>query len=456
MTRPDGESPLALVRRGSTLLLLILHAAGLYFAAVLNRRGLWKRSDVAVAEGQRRFARRFVAAATRFRGGLIKLGQVASLRLDVLPEIVSEELARLQDRVEPHPFHEIASQIEAELGSPVEERFAEFETCPIAAASLGQVHRARSLDGRELAVKVLYPGIERSVAVDLAMTRLGLWLFDFVAIGDLMEVYRQLRATLLREMDYVCEGRAAEEIARNLAEDTELALHLRIPAIHWDLTTRRVLAMEYVEGAKINAPSIVDGDPARRDEVVLWASRAFLHMMFRDGFFHCDPHPGNLLVCPDGRIGIVDFGMNQRISPAILAAVRQNVLASVTRDTEQYAQSLVAAGIVEPEDLPAARKLAALAFDPAYFNLTPREMADLDFGAYFRSMRSSLADLRSFRLPDGLVMWSRALSLLYGLIVELAPGVRPLDVVGPYVLAFLQGRSPGAEPATPAPVPATA
>jgi hypothetical protein len=131
--------------------------------------------------------------------------------------------------------------------------------------------------------------------------------------------------------------------------------------------------------------------------------------------------------------------MHRRIEPAVLAAVRKNVLASVRRDPDLYVESLIEAGMIGPADAPAARELAKLGFDPAYYNLTPQEMMNIDFGEYFRRMRAHLKRIRGFRLPDGLVMWSRALSLLYALLVELAPGVRPLDVLGPFVVEFLQG-----------------
>jgi ubiquinone biosynthesis protein len=177
---------------------------------------------------------------------------------------------------------------------------------------------------------------------------------------------------------------------------------------------------------------------------VLRASRAFLHMIFRDGFFHCDPHPGNLIVEPDGRLAIIDFGMNERLEPDVLAGVRRNILASVTRDAELYAQSLLDMGAVDPADLPVVREIAELSFDPAYYNLTPREMAALDLGRFASDMRGHLNRLRTFRLPAGVVMGSRALSVLYGLVVELAPGLRPLDVFGPYALAFLAESRDGA------------
>jgi len=442
MQRRDAPTLRSLLRRALVLLGLITRAFGLWAVAWLEGRG-WLASDPTRSlERQVDFARRYVDAATRFRGGLIKLGQVASLRVDVVPAAVTDELARLQDRVEPHPFAEIRAQLEAELAAPLEARFCAFAEEPLASASLGQVHRARTRDGREVAVKVLYPGIERSVAVDLAMTRLALWLFDWIAIADLMQVYRELRDSLLGEMDYLREGRAGEEIAGNLARDPELAAHVRVPRVHWDLTTRRVLSMEFIEGVKINDAAAVAALGARVPDLVLWISRAFLQMMFRDGFFHCDPHPGNLMLTLDGRIGIVDFGMNRRIAPELLAAVRKNVLASVWRDPDLYAASLVEAGMIEPADIPVVKELAKLGFDPAYYNLTPQEMMRIDFGEYFRRMRGHLKQIRSFRLPDGLVMWSRAISLLYGLLVELAPGARPLDVLGPFVAEFLQGRAP--------------
>jgi ubiquinone biosynthesis protein len=440
--RSREASLAALALRAALVLGLILRAAAIYVRHALARHGVGRADPAASAARWRRFAARYAAAAMRFRGALIKLGQLASLRVEVLPEAVTDELARLQDRVEPHPWSEIAAQLERELGAPLERRFRRFEREPIAAASLGQVHAATALDGRALAVKVLYPGIERSVAVDLAMARLALWLFDFFVVPDLAALHREIARSLRGEMDYLREGRAAEEIAANLARDPQLAGQVRVPRIHWDLTTRRVLAMEYVAGAKINDPGAARLAGLPREQLVERASRAFLHMIFRDGFFHCDPHPGNLIVEPGGRIAIVDFGMHERLEPALLAAVRANLVAAVTRDADLYARSLVEMGAIDAADAPIAREIGALSFEPGYYNLTPQELASLDFAEYFTRMRAQMRRLRAFRLPRGVALWSRALSLLYALVVELAPGLRPLDLFGPYVLAFLQAPVP--------------
>jgi len=436
------------------LLSLIGEAAWVYGIHRASRAG-WLWVDDAAREARfGRFAARFVRVATRFRGGLIKLGQVASLRVDVIPDSMTDELVKLQDRVPAHPYEEIARQIENELGAPVEQLFRSVESRALASASLGQVHRAIDHQGREVVVKVLYPGVERSVAVDLRMARLALWLFNPLVAADLMQVFRQLRSSLLGEMDYEREGRAAEEIAENLGADEELADHVRVPGIEWETTSRRVLTMEYIEGDKINDRNALEARGLDVTEVVAWATRAFLHMMFRDRFFHCDPHPGNLLVDLEGRVAIVDFGMNQRIAAEVMDGIRMNVLAAVTRNEDLWVDSMIQVGIIGEGDREVARSLAEMSFDPTYYNLTPRELSELDFGDYFTKMRARMSEVGSFRIPDGLVMWSRAFSLLYALALELAPGLRPLDVVGPYVLGFLQagGNSLGPTgPATPSP-----
>jgi predicted unusual protein kinase regulating ubiquinone biosynthesis (AarF/ABC1/UbiB family) len=440
MTSGKGPSGFSLVSRALVLLTVIAHAAWVYALRRAVLRGWIRRDEDWLFERYRRFAARFVRIASEFRGGLIKLGQVASLRIDVIPEVMTAELARLQDRVPPHSFPEIAHQIEQELGRPVDELFSAFDETPVASASLGQVHRARDRQGRDLAVKVLYPGVERSVAVDLRMAKLALWLFNPLVPPDLVSIHAQLAASIRGEMDYEAEGRAAERVRENLSMDPELFEQLRLPRIDWETTARRVLTMEFIEGDKINAREALESRGVDVSLAAQIATRAFLHQMFRDYFFHCDPHPGNLLVDLEGRVAIIDFGMNQAIEPEIMDGIRNNVLAAVTRNEELWVDSMVQIGIIRDEDREPARKLAEISMDPTYFNLTPSELSELDFGDYFEQMRGHLWMLRSFRMPDGLVSWGRAFSLLYGLAAELSPGVRPLDIVGPYVLGFLQGR----------------
>ncbi len=271
------------------------------------------------------------------------------------------------------------------------------------------------------------------------------WLYrqgdiNFIVNADLNQIYGEIRESVRGEMDYVREGQAAEEIAKNLSSDRELWVHVRIPEIRWETTTRRVLTMEFIDGVKINDYAAQSDSREGVEELVRWVSRAFLHMIFRDGFFHCDPHPGNLLVDSTGRIGIIDFGMNKRMPAQLLAAIRANVRATVQRNPEAHADSLIEAGIVRSEDREPVVELARLSFDSRYYNLNPKELASIDFVEYFREVREQMRGIGAFQLPDGLVSWSRAFSLLYVLGAELAPGLRPLDIVGPYVLEFLLQR----------------
>ncbi len=446
--RAPGPSRLELFARAGVLATLIAQAALVYAVHRLARRGWLPVGDVWLERRAGSLAKRFVDIATRHRGGLIKLGQVASLRIDVLPEVMTAELVRLQDRVPPHPFGEIAHQIRSELGADPEVVFATIEREPIASASLGQVHRARDREGRTLAVKVLYPGVEQSVAVDLRMAWVALRLFDPFVAPDLPSIHAQLARSIRGEMDYRAEGQAAERVARNLAKDAELFAKLRIPRIHWETTSTRVLTMEFVEGDKINDRAALEARGIDVEQVVATATRAFLHQMFRDHFFHCDPHPGNLMVDREGRVAILDFGMNETIDPEIMTGIRENVLAAVTRNEQLWVDSMIRIGIIREEDREAAFGLARMSFAESYYNLTPAELSQIDFGDYFAQMREHMWMLRSFRMPDGLVAWGRAFSLLYGLAAELAPGIRPLDVVGPYVLEFLQGRRPAVSEAS--------
>jgi predicted unusual protein kinase regulating ubiquinone biosynthesis (AarF/ABC1/UbiB family) len=437
MSEARGPALHTLALRFTVLLGLVLQAAWIYARYWADDVGLARAREGEIAAAMQRFAVRFVRIAGAYKGGLIKLGQVASLRVDVLPEEVSVELAKLQDRVDAHPLAEIRGQIERELGGRLEDHFTEFSESAIAAASLGQVHQARLPSGERVAVKVLYPGVHKSVAVDLAAARVGLWLFDFVTVADLDQVYAQVRDSIRGEMDYVAEGHAAEEVARNLAADPELAKRTRVPRIHWGATRRRVLTMEFVEGVKINDRAALEARGVDLREVATWTARAFLHQMFRDGFFHCDPHPGNLVVDAEGRVGILDFGMHQRLDARVLTMLRENLLATIARDPVRYARAFLNAGMIRADDLATVEEIGRISFDPKYFNLTPKELAQIDVGAYVLRMRAQMKKVRSFQIPPGLVLWARAFSLLLGLASELAPGVRPMDVVGPYVIRFL-------------------
>jgi ubiquinone biosynthesis protein len=247
----------------------------------------------------------------------IKLGQVLSSRGDLLPPAYIAALARLQDDVEPFSFQDVESIVSAELGVRISKAFLEFESTPVAAASLGQVHRARLRDGRPVAVKVQRPGIRERVLEDLeAFREIASFLDEHSEIAGRYELERTVedfRKSLLAELDYHQEASNLEAIGRQMKEFGRIV----VPAPIADYTTSRVLTMEYVRGEKITSLS-----PLRRIDLDAKALanelfHAYLAQILIDGFFHADPHPGNVLITEDGRLALLDLGMVGRISPSL-------------------------------------------------------------------------------------------------------------------------------------------
>jgi ubiquinone biosynthesis protein len=245
----------------------------------------------------------------------VKLGQLLSTRPDLLPPAYLKALARLHDRVESFPFGEVERIVASELGVRLSKAFTEFESTPLAAASLGQVHRARLREGRRVAVKVQRPGVRERVMEDLeALEYIGTFLDSHTEAGRRFEFARLLeefRRSVLRELDYIQEGGHLVTLRRNLADFPRLF----VPAPIEDYTTSRVLTMEYVTGTKVTALSPVvlqelDG-AALVDELVA----AYLKQILVDGFFHADPHPGNVLLTEDGRLALIDLGMIGYVTP---------------------------------------------------------------------------------------------------------------------------------------------
>jgi predicted unusual protein kinase regulating ubiquinone biosynthesis (AarF/ABC1/UbiB family) len=257
----------------------------------------------------------------------IKLGQVLSVRPDLLPAEYTDKLARLQDDVAPFPFEDVERIINSELGLRMSKAFSEFEATPIAAASLGQVHRARLRDGRRVAVKVQRPGIHETIADDLdALEEIADWIdehTDFGRTHHLREFLDEFRKSLLRELDYRREAQNLVTIRTNLEEFERIV----IPEPVDDYTTARVLTMDYIDGVKITKLSDVAKLELPGKELAGELFRAYLKQILIDGFFHADPHPGNVFVTRDKRIALLDLGMVAYIPPQLQTNLTQLVFA---------------------------------------------------------------------------------------------------------------------------------
>lgn len=262
----------------------------------------------------------------------VKLGQVLSTRPDLLPVPYREQLSQLQDSTPPVPGRIITDLIVGELGAAPSEVLAAFDEDPLASASLGQAHAARRADGAEVVVKVRRPGVTAQVREDLEIlqnvaaraSRQGAAAADY----DLTGIAEEFAATLRAELDYLTEGRNTERFAANFADNDDI----HVPRVFWETTTSRVLTLERMHGLKINDLAGLDAAGIDRAALAARATGAVAQMVFRDGFFHADPHPGSLFVEPDGRIGLIDFGMvgdideqlRERLGTLLLALVRQN------------------------------------------------------------------------------------------------------------------------------------
>ncbi len=267
----------------------------------------------------------------------IKLGQLLSTRPDMLPPDYMQALSRLQDDVAPFPYSEVQQIVTSELGMRLSKAFSEFREEPIAAASLGQVHFARLRDGRPVAVKVQRPGIRERVADDLdALDEIASFLDAHTETGrhyQFGRLLQEFRRTLQRELDYRLEASNLTTLRTNLAEFDRLVIPLPID----DYTTSRVLTMEYVEGSKITSLSPIARLDLDGAELAAQLFRAYLKQVLVDGFFHADPHPGNVLFMRDGRLALVDLGMVARLTPTLQEQLLQFILAIVEGRSEEAA-----------------------------------------------------------------------------------------------------------------------
>jgi aarF domain-containing kinase len=257
-------------------------------------------------------AERIYRTAVKLEGLLIKTGQFLGSRADVLPEEYVDVLSALHDQVPPEPFEVTRRTVESELGKSLEDVFSSFEETPIASASLAQVHKAVLKDGRVAAVKVQYPDIERIVHIDLANMAFFVGVLNRIDGSlDYTFVVNEMRENIPKELDFINEGRNAERVARDFADDPDV----HVPEIYWEHTTKRVLTMEFMEGIKISEVSELEAAGIDKREVARMLMDAYARQMIRNSFFHADPHPGNLLVQPGPQLVFLDFGQSKELTP---------------------------------------------------------------------------------------------------------------------------------------------
>ena len=279
----------------------------------------------------------------------VKFGQVLSTRRDLLPADIADELARLQDRVPPFASSLAIAEIERSLGNPIETAFPTFEREPVASASIAQVHLGTLPDGREVAVKVLRPGVEDAVAKDVALLETGArmveWLWPDGRRLKPREVVAEFSRHLEDELDLMREAANASQLRRNFA-DSPL---LQVPEIYWDWCSRRVMVMERMHGTPVSQTDTLRARGIDIPRLARAGVEIFFTQVFRDGFFHADMHPGNIFVADDGRYVALDFGIMGTLTETDKNYLAQNFIAFFNRDYRRVAQAHLDAGWV-PED----------------------------------------------------------------------------------------------------------
>jgi predicted unusual protein kinase regulating ubiquinone biosynthesis (AarF/ABC1/UbiB family) len=417
--------------------------AQLYAAFDLFIRGL-RYVIFRGAEGSARKQARLVKQAVWLRQSLldlgptfIKIGQALSTRADLLPLAYVTELAKLQDQVPAFSTAEAFARIEAELGRPLHEAYPEIDSEPIAAASLGQVYRARLATGEEVAVKVQRPNLEATISFDIAI------LYRLVKLtnrffpkanenADWEGMLGEFHVTIFEEMDYVKEGRNADRFRYNFR--TWRAI--RVPKVFWSHTNTRVLTLEFIRGTKVVD---IEGLRAHRISAVKvnrLLIRTYLKQLLEDGFFHADPHPGNLLVMDSGHLAFFDFGMVGRITPKLQAQMIDAFFHVIARDVHGLGQDIINLNFLKSGVDPETVRPVVESLFTHYLNLKLGEVN-------FKELTYDLAEViyeYPFRLPSNFTYIMRALMTLEGIGVVTDPGFSFFETAKPYAREFMLRR----------------
>ncbi len=376
---------------------------------------------------------------TRLGPTFIKVGQALSTRPDLVRKDFLDELIKLQDQLPPFDNAIALSIIEAELGRPVKEIYKEISPKPVAAASLGQVYRATLPTGEDVAVKVQRPNLLPIIKLDLYLMRWGAsWIAPWLPLNlghDLTLIVDEFGTKLFEEIDYFNEGRNAEKFAHNFRND----LTIKVPQIYWHYSSVHVLTLEWIHGFKLTDTASIRAAGLDIDSLIHTGVVSGLRQLLEHGFFHADPHPGNLFALPDGRMAYIDFGMMDQLEQYTKETIASSVVYLINKDYSQLAKNFVKLGFLTPDTeitpiIPALEAVMGEAIGES--------VRDFNFKTITDHFSELMYDY-PFRVPAKFALIIRSLVTQEGLALTLNPNFKIVEVSYPYVARrLLTGESP--------------
>lgn len=365
----------------------------------------------------------------------IKLGQVASTRSDLLPERIIQELEKLHDEVKPHPFHMVRTVLEEELGD-WERHFIEIDKTPLAAASIGQVHRAVLHNGDIVAVKIQRPGIESIIETDLHILRdlanIAEHRLEWAEQYQIGSVVEELARTVRQETDYTKEARHSEKIRNQLTKSDPIM----VPRVYWEVTTRRILTTEFIDGIKMNHLAELDRNGFNRSLLAERLIQALLRQVLVGGFFHGDPHPGNMFALPGERIAFIDFGMVGRLSPQMRHHFGSLIIAMMQRSTDGVVKAILKMGVVPDE---VDREELWLDMDELAEKYVDIPLSDVRLGEAINDL-FEVAFRHRIRIPSDLTLLGKTMVSLEGVVKKLDPSINVTKITQPFGEMLLRER----------------
>ncbi|WP_139276745.1 ABC1 kinase family protein [Spirulina major] len=368
----------------------------------------------------------------------IKVGQLFSTRGDLFPIEYVSELTKLQDRVPAFSFERVTSIIEADTGKTIGELFASFDPTPLAAASLGQVHRAQLHTGEDVVVKVQRPGLKKLFTIDLAiLKRITQYFQNHPRWGrgrDWLGIYEECCRILWEETDYLLEGQSADMFRRHFREFD----WVRVPKVFWRYTSPRVLTLEYVPGIKISHYEALEAAGLDRKRLARQGAEAYLQQLLNNGFFHADPHPGNIAVAPDGAMIFYDFGMMGRINANVRAGLMETLFGIAEKNSDRVIASLIKLGALQPiGDMGPVRRSVQYMLD----NFMDKPFEEQSISAISDDLYDVAYD-QPFRFPATFTFVMRAFSTLEGVGKGLDPEFNFMEVAKPFAMEIMTNTNP--------------